>query len=112
MHATGIVCRFAAHAALVDVFPSKSSLFDALLASLGYSAPGTAGAVGLTACQAVLDSRGCEDVLRAGRCAARRQHRSLGLQAVLRFRASLDRHPLFVWRQTDSRLCRSGARYL
>jgi PAP2 superfamily len=48
---------FAAYAALVDLFPSERSLFDALLASLGYSTPGPAGAVGLTACQAVLDSR-------------------------------------------------------
>jgi hypothetical protein len=48
---------FAAHAALVDLFPSESALFDSLLSSLGYSALGTAGSVGLTACQAVLDSR-------------------------------------------------------
>jgi Domain of unknown function (DUF6851)/VCPO second helical-bundle domain len=47
----------AAYAALVDLFPSQRSLFDALLSSLGYLTPGTAGAVGLTACQAVLDFR-------------------------------------------------------
>ena len=46
---------FAAHAALVDLFPSQKSLFDSLLSSLALSAPGTAGAVGLAACQAVLD---------------------------------------------------------
>jgi hypothetical protein len=48
---------FAAHAALVDLFPSERPLFDALLSSLGYEAPGPAGDVGLTACQAVLDVR-------------------------------------------------------
>jgi hypothetical protein len=48
---------FAAHAALVDLFPSQKSVFDSFLASLGYSTPGAAGSVGLTACQAVLDFR-------------------------------------------------------
>jgi hypothetical protein len=48
---------FAAHAALADVFPSQTPLFDSLLSSLGYLAPGAAGAVGLIACQAVLDFR-------------------------------------------------------
>ena len=48
---------FAAHAALVDLFPSQTPLFDSLLSSLGYSLPGPAGSVGLTACQAVLDFR-------------------------------------------------------
>jgi uncharacterized protein DUF6851/vanadium-dependent haloperoxidase-like protein len=48
---------FAAHAALVDLFPSQTSLFDSVLLSLGYSSAGTAGSVGLTACQAVLDFR-------------------------------------------------------
>src|SRR5918993_5324673 len=45
---------FAAHAALVDLFPSQTPLFDSLLSSLGYATPGLAGAVGLTACEAVL----------------------------------------------------------
>jgi hypothetical protein len=48
---------FAAHLALSDLFPSQTPLFDARLASLGYSAPGAAGAVGQEACRAVLDSR-------------------------------------------------------
>ena len=48
---------FAAHAALVDLFPSRTPLFDSLLSSLGYSLPGPAGSVGLTACHAVLDFR-------------------------------------------------------
>ncbi len=48
---------FAAHAALVDLFPSQTPLFDSLLSSLGYASPGPAGVVGLRACQAVLDSR-------------------------------------------------------
>jgi PAP2 superfamily len=48
---------FAAHAALVDLFPSQNARFDALLGSLGYSTPGAAGSVGLTSCQAVLDFR-------------------------------------------------------
>jgi Domain of unknown function (DUF6851)/VCPO second helical-bundle domain len=49
--------NFAARAALVDLFPSQTSLFDALLASLGYATPGLAGAVGLIACEAVLADR-------------------------------------------------------
>jgi hypothetical protein len=48
---------FAAHAALVDLFPSQTPLFNSLLSSLGYSLPGPAGSVGLTACHAVLDFR-------------------------------------------------------
>jgi hypothetical protein len=48
---------FAAHAALIDLFPSQRAVFDTLLASLGYSTPGMAGTVGLEACGAVLDSR-------------------------------------------------------
>jgi hypothetical protein len=48
---------FAAHVALVDLFPSETSLFDSLLSSLGYATPGPAGVVGVTACQAVLDFR-------------------------------------------------------
>jgi Domain of unknown function (DUF6851)/VCPO second helical-bundle domain len=48
---------FAAHAALMDLFPSQAPLFNSLLASLGYLAPGPAGTVGSTACQAVLAFR-------------------------------------------------------
>src|SRR5215207_4231364 len=48
---------FAAHAALVDLFPSQTPRFDSLLSSLGYSLPGPAGSVGLIACHAVLDFR-------------------------------------------------------
>lgn len=48
---------FAAHAALVDLFPSEQSRFDSLLASLGYRSPGPAGTIGLTACEAVLGDR-------------------------------------------------------
>lgn len=48
---------FAAYAALVDLFPSQTPLFDTLLSSLGYSTPGIAGTIGREACQAVLDSR-------------------------------------------------------
>ena len=47
----------AAHTALVDLFPSETSLFDSVLSSLGYATPGPAGAIGRTACQAVLDVR-------------------------------------------------------
>jgi hypothetical protein len=48
---------FAAHAALIDLFPSETSLFDALLGSLGYASPGVPGTLGLQACDAVLQSR-------------------------------------------------------
>jgi hypothetical protein len=48
---------FAAHLALVDLFPSQASLFDALLAELAYPAPGLPGLIGQEACQAVLHSR-------------------------------------------------------
>ena len=48
---------FAMHLALSDLFPSQTALFDARLSSLGYSAPGPAGAIGQEACRAVLDSR-------------------------------------------------------
>jgi len=48
---------FAAHAALTDLFPSQATIFDSLLASLGYSTPGVAGTIGLEACGLVLESR-------------------------------------------------------
>jgi hypothetical protein len=48
---------YAAYAALVDLFPSQQPLFDSLLSSLGYAAPGVVGNLGLAACLAVLDVR-------------------------------------------------------
>ncbi|HUG94028.1 MAG TPA: vanadium-dependent haloperoxidase, partial [Planctomycetaceae bacterium] len=48
---------FAAHLALSDLFPSQTSVFDALLSSMGYSAPGPPGRIGLEACGAVLEQR-------------------------------------------------------
>ena len=48
---------FAAHGALVDLFPAQASLFDAQLAALGYSAARMAGTIGLEACLAVLHDR-------------------------------------------------------
>jgi hypothetical protein len=48
---------FAAHAALIDLFPAQAAEFDDTLRSLGYDAPGKAGRVGLTACNAVLEFR-------------------------------------------------------
>lgn len=48
---------FAAHHALIDLFPSETALFDARSSALGYSTPGTPGVIGQEACRAVLDSR-------------------------------------------------------
>jgi hypothetical protein len=48
---------FAAHAALVDLFPTQTALFDGMLTELGYGSPGQAGLVGISACQAVLAFR-------------------------------------------------------
>jgi hypothetical protein len=48
---------FAAHAALTDLFPSQTLLFDSMLASLGYATPGPPGTLGLIACRSVLDFR-------------------------------------------------------
>lgn len=48
---------FAAHTALADLFPSQAANHDAVLASLGYSSPGTSGAIGIRACNMVLNIR-------------------------------------------------------
>src|SRR5688500_16963445 len=48
---------FAAHTALADLFPSQAAYHDAVLASLGYSSPGTSGAIGIRACNMVLNIR-------------------------------------------------------
>src|SRR5215203_3718991 len=36
---------FAAHTALIDLFPSQAPIFDALLGSLGYGTPGVPGTI-------------------------------------------------------------------
>jgi hypothetical protein len=48
---------YAAHTALVDLFPAQRAAFDGVLASLGFASPGPSGALGIAACESVLQNR-------------------------------------------------------
>jgi hypothetical protein len=48
---------YAAHTALVDLFPAQRAAFDAALSTLGFMSPGPAGALGIAACERVLQTR-------------------------------------------------------
>ena len=48
---------YAAHTALVDLFPTQRAAFDQVLASFGFVSPGPSGALGIAACERVLDNR-------------------------------------------------------